>query len=80
MIRGQAAQDFCLSGIPIVFQENNMSNDFIFRGSVSDIDPGIQELLNREDRRQDSTIILIPIESAHGQFFIEVCYTEEPTE
>jgi glycine hydroxymethyltransferase len=63
MIRGQAARDYCLPGIPIVFQENNMSNDFIFRGSVSDIDPGIQELLNREDRRQDSTIILIASES-----------------
>jgi glycine hydroxymethyltransferase len=63
MIRGQAARDYCLSGIPIVFQENNMSNDFIFRGSVSEIDPGIQELLNREDRRQDSTIILIASES-----------------
>ncbi|MFN2174196.1 MAG: serine hydroxymethyltransferase, partial [Candidatus Promineifilaceae bacterium] len=40
-----------------------MSKDFIFRGSVSDLDPGIQELLDREDQRQDSTIILIASES-----------------
>ena len=44
-----------------------MSNDFIFRGSVSDIDPGLQELLDREDRRQDSTIILIASESMAPQ-------------
>ncbi len=41
-----------------------MSQDFIFHGSVGDIDPGLQELLDREDRRQEATIILIASESA----------------
>ncbi len=41
-----------------------MSNDFIFRGSVDDLDPELQNLLDLEDKRQDSTIILIASESA----------------
>ena len=41
-----------------------MSNDFIFRGSVADIDPGLKDLLDLEDDRQDSTIILVASESA----------------
>lgn len=44
-----------------------MSNDFIFRGPVSDIDPDLQELLNRESRRQESTLILIASESMAPQ-------------
>jgi glycine hydroxymethyltransferase len=44
-----------------------MSNDFIFRGPVSDIDPDLQELLKRETRRQESTIILIASESMAPQ-------------
>ncbi len=41
-----------------------MSSDFIFRGSVVDIDPELQELLDLEDDRQESTIILVASESA----------------
>jgi glycine hydroxymethyltransferase len=41
-----------------------MSTDFIFRGSVTDIDPALKDLLDLEDDRQDSTIILIASESA----------------
>ena len=41
-----------------------MSTDFIFRGSVTDIDPDLKDLLDLEDDRQDSTIILIASESA----------------
>ncbi|MFN2138323.1 MAG: glycine cleavage system aminomethyltransferase GcvT [Candidatus Promineifilaceae bacterium] len=40
-----------------------MSNDFIFHGTLSDSDPALKELLDREDRRQESTIILIASES-----------------
>ena len=40
-----------------------MSSDFIFRGSVNELDPALQELLNREAHRQQETIILIPSES-----------------
>ena len=41
-----------------------MSSDFIFRGSVVDIDPELKDLLDLEDDRQDSTIILVASESA----------------
>lgn len=41
-----------------------MSDDFIFHGSLSERDPDLAELLQREDQRQDSTIILIASESA----------------
>lgn len=41
-----------------------MSDDFIFRGSLSELDPDLSQLLQREDTRQDSTIILIASESA----------------
>ncbi|MFN2252671.1 MAG: serine hydroxymethyltransferase, partial [Candidatus Promineifilaceae bacterium] len=44
-----------------------MSTDFIFRGSVSKIDPDLQGLLDREDRRQESAIILIASESMAPQ-------------
>ena len=41
-----------------------MSDDFIFHGSLSELDPDLSQLLQREDKRQDSTIILIASESA----------------
>ncbi|MEZ4519809.1 MAG: hypothetical protein R3C44_24270 [Chloroflexota bacterium] len=40
-----------------------MSNDFIFRGSVNELDPELAGLLDREEKRQGSTIILIASES-----------------
>ncbi len=40
-----------------------MSTDFIFSGSVKQVDPEIQQLLSLEDKRQDETIILIASES-----------------
>lgn len=41
-----------------------MSDDFIFHGSLNELDPDLSQLLQREDQRQDSTIILIASESA----------------
>ena len=41
-----------------------MSNDFIFHGSLSELDPDLAQLIQREDQRQDSTIILVASESA----------------
>lgn len=41
-----------------------MSSDFIFNGSIKDIDPALANLLDREDARQDATIILVASESA----------------
>ncbi len=41
-----------------------MSSDFIFHGSLSEIDPELKSLLDREDDRQDATIILVASESA----------------
>ncbi len=41
-----------------------MSDDFIFHGSLNELDPDLSQLLQREDERQDSTIILIASESA----------------
>jgi glycine hydroxymethyltransferase len=40
-----------------------MSTDFIFRGSLNQVDPELDELLNRETHRQDNSIILIASES-----------------
>ena len=40
-----------------------MSKDFIFRGSLKQTDPELDQLLNRETQRQDNTIILIASES-----------------
>ena len=40
-----------------------MSKDYIFRGSLAQTDPELDQLLNRETRRQDSTITLIASES-----------------
>ncbi|MFW6183098.1 MAG: hypothetical protein ACOC8X_04810, partial [Chloroflexota bacterium] len=40
-----------------------MADDFIFEGSLADLDPGLSDLLSREDQRQRETIILIPSES-----------------
>lgn len=40
-----------------------MSKDFIFRGSVADLDPDLAMLLERETRRQAASIILIASES-----------------
>ena len=41
-----------------------MSEDFIFHGSLEERDPELNHLLEREDKRQDETIILIASESA----------------
>lgn len=41
-----------------------MSNDFVFRGRIADLDPELHEILEREKTRQAKTIILIPSESA----------------
>src|SRR5690606_662193 len=40
-----------------------MSDEFIFEGSLAELDPGLSDLLAREDQRQRETIILIPSES-----------------
>ena len=40
-----------------------MSDDFIFRGPVAEVDPDLAQLLEREEARQASTIILIASES-----------------
>lgn len=40
-----------------------MSEDFIFRGSIADLDPQLHELLERERVRQEKTIVLIASES-----------------
>lgn len=40
-----------------------MSDDFIFRGSVAELDEAVKEILDREDARQAATIILIASES-----------------
>ncbi len=40
-----------------------MTDDFIFHGSLSDLDPELLRVLRREDERQASTIILIASES-----------------
>ena len=40
-----------------------MSDDFIFRGSVAELDPDLAHLLAREEQRQATTIILIASES-----------------
>jgi glycine hydroxymethyltransferase len=49
-----------------------MSRDFIFRGSVVDVDPELKDLLDLEDDRQDSTIILVASESASPDAIREV--------
>lgn len=48
-----------------------MSDDFIFHGSVTELDPDLQALLEREASRQASTIILIASESQSPE-----CVTE----
>ena len=40
-----------------------MSDDFIFRGSVAELDPHLKQILDREEARQAATIILIASES-----------------
>jgi glycine hydroxymethyltransferase len=40
-----------------------MADDFIFEGSVAELDPDLGDLLKREERRQEETIILVPSES-----------------
>ncbi len=49
-----------------------MSTDFIFHGSLVDLDPELQDLLELEDNRQDSTIILVASESASPDVVREV--------
>lgn len=41
-----------------------MAKDFIFDGSITELDPELSHLLELEDRRQDATIILVASESA----------------
>lgn len=41
-----------------------MTSDFIFQGNLEELDPELNHLLEREDQRQDRTIILIASESA----------------
>ncbi len=48
-----------------------MSNDFIFRGSTAEIDEAVQAIIDREDARQASTIILIASESEAPQSVAE---------
>jgi glycine hydroxymethyltransferase len=40
-----------------------MSDDFIFRGPVAELDPELTQILAREEARQATTIILIASES-----------------
>lgn len=40
-----------------------MTNDFIFNGSMNELDPELANLLHLEDQRQEATIILIASES-----------------
>jgi glycine hydroxymethyltransferase len=40
-----------------------MSSDFIFRGSTRELDPGLNDLMAAEDRRQQKKIILVASES-----------------
>ena len=40
-----------------------MSEEFIFDGTLAELDPQLEDLLNREEQRQQETIILIPSES-----------------
>ncbi len=49
-----------------------MSSDFIFRGSVVDVDPELKNLLDLEEDRQDATIILVASESASPEAIQEV--------
>ncbi len=49
-----------------------MSNDFIFRGSVAEIDEAVRAIIDREDARQASTIILIASESEAPEAVAEV--------
>ena len=37
--------------------------DFLFRGSINDLDPALQELIDLEAERQARKLILIPSES-----------------
>ena len=39
-------------------------NDFIFHGSLSDLDPAVSQLVEIEAQRQAQKLILIPSESA----------------
>ncbi|MCP4358864.1 MAG: glycine cleavage system aminomethyltransferase GcvT [Chloroflexi bacterium] len=41
-----------------------MTTDFIFNGSLEELDPELNHILELEDQRQDNTIILIASESA----------------
>lgn len=49
-----------------------MSKDFIFRGSVAEIDEAVQAIIAEEDARQASTIILIASESEAPESVAEV--------
>ncbi|HET7376210.1 MAG TPA: serine hydroxymethyltransferase, partial [Anaerolineae bacterium] len=43
------------------------SNDFLFRGDLSEIDPAVAELINHETARQIRKLIMIPSESTAPQ-------------
>ncbi|MBP6016656.1 MAG: glycine cleavage system aminomethyltransferase GcvT [Candidatus Promineofilum sp.] len=49
-----------------------MNDDFIFRGSVADVDEAVKEIIDREDARQAATIILIASESEAPEAVAEV--------
>ncbi len=65
-----------------------MSQDFIFRGSVAELDPDLSQLIAREDQRQRATISLIASESeapdavreAMGSYFANAVAEGYPTE
>ncbi len=49
-----------------------MSDDFIFRGSVAEVDEAVRAIVDREHARQASTIILIASESEAPEAVTEV--------
>ncbi len=42
---------------------DHLPDNFVFHGSVAELDPAVSQLLDLEDQRQHETIILIPSES-----------------
>ena len=48
-----------------------MSDDFIFRGPLAEVDEAVQAIIDREDARQASTIILIASESEAPEAVVE---------
>lgn len=52
-----------------------MSDDFIFRGNLQDVDPDVFDIIKRETKRQDNTIILIASESESPEAIHEAIAT-----